>query len=430
MEDSEKKNRAIVLVTHLQCGVCRTGAFCMALCTMGFIVGGLICARSAMAQEETTQSAVSTPEMGLVVTPFVTLSTLYDSNIFAAPSQRETDTILRLSPGVGVGYRSTRSAFNFLYTFDSERYSKHSDLNSWHARQVGLIGGTYAFTNRFTGGLSGNYVETYYPGELAPVSGIVLTRTRATHISFRPTARYQFNHRTLANFFFYRAREDVSGGVTNYISTASGAVNRDLTRRDRLIFQYQMYWYDFSTGTSPISRVFTVGWRREVSRDVSLTLVAGPRNTDGRTIADIYGAISHNTPSTTQTFAYTRSQISLAGQAGVFDTRFLVGIFDFRPTPRWSFQIEPSYYRVSQGNEDAKGYRLGFAARYWFARDWSVSLSYDYSRQHGVLASANDELILRNVAALSLTWALPTGPGHAVLPTRRVYESKPMGNGG
>ena len=383
----------------------------------------------AMAQGESAQSVALNPVSGFVVTPYVSLETLYDSNIFASANQRESDTILRLSPGIGVAYTSTRSTFNFLYTFDSERYSRHSDLNSWQTRQAGLIGGTYAFTDRLTGGLSGNYLETYYPGELAPVTGVELTRTRATRISVRPTARYQFTPKTYANFFYDRTREHVAGGLTTFISTASAAVISQLTRRDQLTLQYQSSWFDFSTGTSPISRVFTFGWKRNLSREFSLFFVAGPRVTDGHTVADIYAAISRDTQRTSQMVSYTRSQLTLAGQTGVYDTYNWAAIFDFRPTPRWGIQLAPGYYRVSQGNQEAAAYRFGLAGRYWFARDWAVGLSYQYSRQRGVLGTANDALILRNVVALSLTWALPSGPGYPSLPSRRSYRiSNPEGS--
>lgn len=430
MEDKGKKTRAVLRSWPLNRCPYRARVGSAALGMAFLFAATAFCPELAMAQGESVQSTVLHPQSGLVVTPYVSLETLYDSNIFASTGQRESDTILRLSPGIGLGYHSTRSTFNLLYTFDSERYSRHSDLNTWQARQTGLIGGTYAFTSKFTGGLSGNYLETYYPGELAPVTGVELARTRATRISMRPTARYQFNARTYADFFYDRAREHVAGGITTYISTASAAVIRDVTRRDQLTFQYQTYWFDFSTGTSPLSRVFTIGWRHNVSRETALYLVAGPRDTDGRTVADIYAAVRHDTQNASQVFAYTRSQLTLAGQTGVYDTHSWVAIFDFHPMPEWSIRLEPGYYRVSQGGQEAKSYRLGLAGRYWFARDWSVALSYDYNRQLGVLGTGNDALILRNVVALSLTWALPTGPGHASLPSRRSYRIPVMEDGG
>lgn len=400
-----------------------------ALAITSLFAGAVLYPEYAMAQGESVQSSALNPESGLVVTPFVSLETLYDSNIFASTSQRESDTILRLSPGIGVGYHSTHSTFDFLYTFDSERYSRHSGLNTWQARQTGLIGGTYDFTDRFTGGLSANYLETYYPGELAPVTGVSLERTRATRTSVRPSARYRFSPRTYTDLFYDRAREHVAGGVTTYISTASAALVNDLTRRDRFTFQYQAYWYDFSTGTSPMSRVFTIGWRHNVTRETALFLVAGPRDTDGRTIADIYAAVKHDTPNASQTLAYTRSQLTFAGQTGVYDTHSWVAIFGFRPTTRWSISLEPGYYSVSQGNQEAKAYSLGVAGRYWFARDWSLALNYNYSRQHGILGTGNDALILRNVIGLSLTWALPSGPGHASLPYRQIFQTPATENG-
>lgn len=422
MEDKGLKTQAVLPVMRLFLGLLQHRRLALVFIVAALAAGSLVEAKVALAQGEAVQSAALSPESGLVVTPYVSLETVYDSNIFASIDQRESDTILRLSPGIGVGYHSDRSTFNLLYTFDSERYSRHSDLNSWQARQSGLIGGTYAFTERFTGGISGNYLETYYPGELVPVSGLQLTRTRATRISVRPTARYQISPRVYTRFFYDRAREHVAGGVTSYISTGSAAMIYDLTRRDQLSMQYQTYWFDFSTGTSPISRVFTLGWRHNISRQTKLFLVAGPRDTDGRTVADVYAAISHDTQHTSQTFAYTRSQLTLVGQTGVYDTHSWVAIFGFHPAPKWNVSLEPVYYRVSQGSQEAKSYSIGVTGRYWFARDWSLALSYNYNHQLGVLGTGNDALILRNVIALSLTWALPSGPGHASLPSRQSYR--------
>lgn len=421
MEDEAWKIHAISASMSWFFCSCREHGPIFLLAIAALSAGGFLGARPAMAQGESVQSAVLSPKSGLVVTPYVSLETLYDSNIFISPGQRESDSIQRLSPGIGIGYRSDRSTFKFLYTFDSERYSRHPDLNTWQARQTGLIGDTYAFTERFTGGLSGYYLETYYPGELAPVSSLQLTRTRATRISIRPTARYQVNPRLYTSFFYDRAREHVDNGLTSYISTGSAAMTYDLTHRDQLTFRYQTYWFDFSTGTSPISRVFTLGWEHHFSRKTALFLVVGPRDTDGRTVADVSAAISHVTQRTSQTFGYTRSQTTLAGQTGVYDTYSWVASFGFHPAPRWNINLEPAYYRLSQGSQEARAYSLGLSGRYWFARDWSLALSYNYNRQRGVLGTGNDALILRNVIALSLTWALPTGPGHASLPARQSY---------
>ena len=431
MEDSKKPIRALTTIIPpflwrqpiraLHLGVLSTSLLGAA---------ALLYPAYAAAQSGDVPTGALSPEYGLVVTPYVSLETLYDSNIFPATGLSESDTILRLSPGIGLGYRSKRSTFNLFYTFDAERYSKYSELNSWQTRQVGQIGGTYDFTDRFTGGLSANYLESYYPGELTPVTAVELTRTRATRVSIHPTLSYQFNPRTSAAFFYDRAREHIATGLTTYITTASASVTRELTRRDQLMLQYQAVWYDFSTGTSPISRLANIGWTHAFSRETSLSLTAGPRNTDGRNVADINAGIRHDSGRATQSLFYTRSQVTLVGQGGVYDTDSWVARFGFRPSPRWAINFEPGYYRVYQGAREAKVYRFGIQGRYWFARDWSVSLNYLYTHQRGVLGLAgNNPLILRNVLSLSLTWALPTGPGHAVLPTRQGYALPSSGNG-
>lgn len=430
MEDSEKITQPGAPVSSPCNNLPRRPPLLLGVFLFGFGAAALLCPRGAMAQTQSTEAAALNPKSGLVVTPFVSLETLYDSNIFATSGQRESDTILRLSPGIGVGYSSSRSSFNLLYTFDAERYSRHSDLNTWQARQAGLVGGTYRFTNRFTGGISTNYLESYYPGELTPVSGVELARTRATRISVRPTATYQFNPRTSATFFYDRAREHVATGTTTYISVASGAVTRDLTQRDRLTLQYQSYWYDFNTGGSPISRLFTVGWERKISRETSLFITAGPRDTDGRTTPEVYAGITRDTGRSSQSFSYRRSQLTLVGESQVYDTSTWAASFGFRPSPRWALNVMPGYSRVYRGGIEAKVYRLGLTARYWFARDWALGLNYNYSRQDGLLLTgSSNELIFRNVISLSLTWALPTGPGHATLPSRQDYGLPNAGGG-
>lgn len=401
-----------------------------------FLLASLIAGFSIMlswparAQEPLAQAQPVLPAAGFLVTPYVSFATVYDSNIFASTGTGESDTILRLSPGIGIGYRSPRTTFQLSYTFDADRFSRHSDLNSWQTRQSAQIGGTYAFTPRLTGGLSAHYLETYYPGELAQISALELTRTRSTRSSARPTVRYQVSPRTFATFFYDRAREHVATGLTTYISTASAAMTTDVTRRDQLNLRYQAEWYDFSSGTSPISRLFSIGWRHALSQSTQMFITAGPRDTDGRTVPDVYAGLSHDTPGASQILAYTRSQQSFAGQLGVYDTYAWTATFAFRPAYRWSFSVDPGYYRVSGGGETAKVYRLGMSARYWFRRDWSLALSYDYSHQRGAFGlGANNALVLRNVVMLALSWAIPAGPGRAVLPGRASYGTPPPGGG-
>src|SRR6056297_909557 len=129
MEDSEKKTQSRAPVSSLYRSLPRRNPFPLGLFVAGFAAVAFLFPQSAMAQGQSTEAAALNPESGLVVTPFVSLETLYDSNLFATSSQRESDTILRLSPGIGVGYSSSRGSFNLLYTFDAERYSRHPDLN-------------------------------------------------------------------------------------------------------------------------------------------------------------------------------------------------------------------------------------------------------------------------------------------------------------
>lgn len=364
---------------------------------------------------------------GLTVTPYVSLATLYDDNIFASASQRESDTILRLTPGIMLDYRTPRTRINFSYSDDAERYARHSDLNSWQSRQTAGLSASHAFNRRISAGLDANYFETQYPGELAPVSGIELTRRRATAISFRPTATYHFNERTDATVYYERLRTHDAGGQTNFTTTASAALARDLTRRDRLVLTYRYDWFDFSNGNSPVSRVVTLGWHHDLSRSTSFFLAAGPRDTNSRTVADVSAGIRSDAEKTTAELYVTRSQVALPGLTGVYDTRAVQGYLAYRFSPRLSVEVTPGYYRDTGAGQEAEVYRLGVGMRYWFSPAWSIGLNYDYGRQRGTLGSVgNGDVIRRNVAALTISWALPQASGPAAVPSQRRYRPPPQ----
>lgn len=378
----------------------------------------LVTGERAAAQQADVAQGSNTSASGLTITPYISLATVYDDNIFASATLRESDTIFRLSPGIALRYSSSRTNFRGSYTDDAEQFSRHSDLSSWQARQSALFRVDHAFTQRLSAGFRGNYLETYYPGELTPVSGVELTRTRATQVSLMPTLTYRFSPLMSMTSFFHRSREHLAGGETTYTSTASASLHRNVTQRDRLSVTYQSIWYNFSSGTSPLSRVLTVGWEHNLTPQTTLFITAGPRDTSSRTVAEVIAGIRHDTQRTSAALTYTRSQFVVAGQSGLYDTHAIEASFAYRPSQWLSFGVRPGYYRNTGNGQQADIYRIGLDARYWFAQDWSVAFSYDYGRQKGVLSSAaNDLIVRRNVVALMLTWALPSGSAPASLPS-------------
>lgn len=370
----------------------------------------LVPAAATRAFAQVPQQAPVPASSGFTVTPSVALATVYDDNIFVTPSARESDTILRLSPALALDYVTARTTFHLDYGLDAEKYRQHSGLDSWDTRQGGLIDLGYEFSRRLRAGVTGTYAETHQPGELTPISGLVLTRTRATSASLRPSLTYRFDPRTSTTIFYAQAREEIAGGPRTDIGTASVAVDRELTERDALKFQFQDIAYDFADGPNPTSRVFTVGWSREVSPRTDLVLGAGPRDTEGRVVPEILASVAHRAATVNLTLSYRRSQVSIVGLTGVVDTQAIEAGIEFQPVRNLGLRFTPGIYRDTQGDLSADVYHLGFQVWYALARDWYLVGGYDYGRQSGTLGTATDQVIARNVVAVGIQWVLG-GPG-------------------
>lgn len=385
---------------------------------------GAVLAGALPAVGQVPSGAATAPPEGWTLAPSVSLATLYDDNIFVTSSDKQSDTILRLSPSLAIGYRSPRTTFDFGYGFDAEKYRQHPDLNSWDTRQNGLIGVGHHFSERFQAGVSGTYAETHDPGELTPIGGLVLTRTRATSAAVRPNFTYRFDRLTSTTVFYDRTRQDISGGPRTDISTASLAVDREISSRDKLEFEFQNIAYDFQGASNATSRLFTLGWSHALSSDSELNLRAGPRDTEGRVVPEILASIRKRSQNTSLSLTYARSQLAIVGQSGVVDTQSLEVGVGFYPAPGLSFGFAPGVYHDTQGGASADVYHLGAYLNYAFARDWAFSVSYDYGHQKGTLGAPADQVLVRNVVAVGIRWMLG-GPGRYRAPYTAVPTALP-----
>src|SRR6185369_4903773 len=67
--------------------------------------------------------------------PLLTTAQLYDSNLFFTKTDRQSDLITRISPGLLSEYWSPRLALRSRYTLDLERFTDHPELSGMDARQ-------------------------------------------------------------------------------------------------------------------------------------------------------------------------------------------------------------------------------------------------------------------------------------------------------
>src|SRR5207302_10266298 len=78
-------------------------------------------------------------QTGYFLTPSLSVAEVYDDNVFYTTSPRTHDFLTRISPGLKAGYQSAPLTVEGSYAFDSEIYSRRSELTTPLMRQQGLI---------------------------------------------------------------------------------------------------------------------------------------------------------------------------------------------------------------------------------------------------------------------------------------------------
>src|SRR5882672_4370238 len=108
----------------------------------GFGTMSLICATRTLTKHLWLNLAVAAISARAVygqgrarVTPSVTTTGEYDSNVFATAADPQADVVTRGSMGLGVDYTAPRWTTSSRYVHDVERFENHPHLSSADARQ-------------------------------------------------------------------------------------------------------------------------------------------------------------------------------------------------------------------------------------------------------------------------------------------------------
>jgi hypothetical protein len=351
---------------------------------------------------------------GFYVIPSLSIAEVYDDNIFSTPSGRvrEQDIITRISPGIQAGYRSVPLTLLGRYSFDAEIFPDHSDLTDAQARQRAGIEFRYLPTRLLTLAFTGEYVETQTPGELNLVTGIEGGRVRAQSYTVQPSVAYQFNPLTKgAGSYQFETIE--SGGVTSDVHTTTLGLDRRLTPRDTGSLGYIFRHFSFDSNDTTTSHTVTLGWLRQLTRQTSILLRAGPRFSEEDVDAEVLASIRHRLKQGELSFTYERSQDTVAGETGSVDTDTLSAGLTYQLLRFLEVSAVPSFSRITRGSAEAEVYRAGLHLTYQLTKWLSLLGSYQFSLQQGRLEAAaiaagrGDEEIYHNIILLGLTFTSP-----------------------
>src|SRR2546422_2130020 len=249
------------------------GAVLLPTAVMGQVTLGVLTPR--------VEKAAGKPAEGFYVTPSLSVGELYDDNLFFSPTDRKQDFFTRVSPGLQAGYQSTPLTLLGGYTFDSEFYSKHQELNTVQMRQQSLIELKTMPTRPLTLSARGTYAKTRAPWELNTSTGTAIRRVIAERLAFNPSAAYQFDPLTRATGDYTFSDDSIKGGIRIDSHILRLDLDRQLMPSDSVGPGYIGRRFEFGGFSTTTSHAFTLGGRHRFTPVTTLTVRAGPRVTGG-----------------------------------------------------------------------------------------------------------------------------------------------------
>lgn len=375
---------------------------------LGLVLLGMICVPT-----------VALAQAGFYVTPSFSFGEVYDDNIFSTASQPESDFISRFTPAIQAGYQSAPLTLLGRYSFDAEIYAKHPDLNAAQVRQQASIELKYLPTRPLTLSVNGRYFETQTPSELNVLTGLQVGRSRASSFSLAPSVAYQFDPLTTGTGGYTFSTDELDGGVSTDTHAMNLGLDRRITPQDTGNLGYTFRHFIFGgSGTTAdndtlTSHVLTLGWTREITPLISVTLRAGPRFSQGSVVPEAYASIRYKLKSGELLFTYAKSQTTTIGEAQLLDTDSFSASVSYQFSRFLQLSAAPSFYRNSSEGSDVKVYGLSLGATYIITEWLSLVGSYQFSLQQGSFTSTTgtpgspDQEISHNIVVLRLVATYP-----------------------
>ena len=353
---------------------------------------------------------LATAQQMFRLNPSVSVTEVYDSNLFFTPSDRQGDSIWRVSPAIEPEYRSMPWTMVGRLTLDAERFAAHPELNTIQAREHAALDLRYHPAPRWTFGTVTEFSKTQTPGELNVLTAVTLARANASRLAIRPSATYDFDAVTQGKLEYSCTDDRLAGSPRLRAQTATVSVDRHTSPRDTASLGYSVRQFLFGSDDRATSQVLSVGWTHSMTPLASLTLQGGPRVSDGVLAPELSASLRYRVRLGDLGLTYSHGQTTLVGLDGTVDTHGLAATAMYRPRRSIQMRMAPGMYRSVRVGSAAQVYRVAFGVAGSIGRWLWLDASYDMNLQHGDLYAARPlDRIARHVAQIRLVAAPPGG---------------------
>jgi len=340
-------------------------------------------------------------------TPSISASQQYDSNLFSTGTNQEADFFTRVSPAIESSYATPLWRMAGQYVLDIERFANHPALTSMDARQQGSVDLRYHSTPRIIWSGNVEFWKTQTPGELNEATGLTLTRATARRVLGHASVLRHASPLTSQILDYTQTRDQLAGRTAATTHDAVARVEHHYSARDTVRVDYRFREFLFGpTGGEVVStarsQVLLLGATYMMSPRTTLSLDGGPRLSDGSVRADVLASLNYRGASNTLSLAYTRTQTTVIGLAGVAETQSVTSTLSW---PVWSsirVRITPGVFQSVIGGSRVNAGMLSLALTRPVARDLAVDVDFDANAQRGALDFRPSTSIARHVVAIRL----------------------------
>lgn len=346
-------------------------------------------------------------QSGWFAEPSFSMMQIYDDNIFFSDLQAEEDKIVRLGPAVNTGYRSVPLTLDGHFSVDAERYWRHPELDSDLARKNAEVNVDYRVNSVLTLSADSSYIETQTPGELTPETELELGRARAERLAFGSGALYRFDSVTTGAVRYDFSRYELADGIDSEVHVLRLNLDRRLSRRDAIGFDYRFDGFRFDTAESVDAHTVLFRASRELTPRATVSLGGGPRFFEGEIDPELSASWRYKLERGQVEMTYEKSQTIVIGRPGTTVVEGIGAAFNYSFGAYSEMRIASSMQSSRFGGLEADVFSLDFEVSHRITRYLTLVGVYGYSSQDGNLDTPSFGEITRNVAWLSLVVAPP-----------------------
>ncbi len=351
-------------------------------------------------------------------TPSLRVAERYTDNVFGTADDRKSDFITEITPGIALSYEARLLRMSASYSATGEIYADNSDLDNFGENQNGSLGLDYRPEERLGLRLAGYYVRTNDPSSFlvapaaAPPGTVVVptvetTRHETAVFTLSAAGDYRFTSRFSGRAgyaFSYLKQEGEEDGRSH---TGDLGGDYQLTRQDVGFSTLSVSALDSTE--SDTSAALLLGWRRQWSANLTTSVAAGPRITDGtwRGAADA-SATYQAAREWSFTLAYSLGTGLAVGTTGAQTVSALTASTAYQASRELWFTASGGWTLTSPldggpDEETTNAYGAGVSALYRLTTWLTLRLSYRFSLED----QSRGDSILTNEVTLGLTAAYP-----------------------